>query len=361
MTRLAVLGATGAVGATLLKVLEEREFPLDELRLLASERSAGQTRRFRGEDIEVQLATEDAFEGIDIAIFSAGASRSRMFAPHAVAAGAVVIDNSSAFRMDAGVPLVVPEVNPQSAFTHSGVIANPNCSTMQLVPVLKPLHDAAGLEHVTVSTYQSVSGTGQKAIDGLRREAASSLRGETVAAEVYAHPIAFNVLPFAGSLQGDDGYTDEELKLVNESRKILDLPDLRVSATCVRVPVVNCHSESVWVSTRERLGATRVRELLDGPGRHRRRRPGRQRLPDGTRHGRARRRVRRPHPRRPRRRPRCGALDRRGQPAQGRRDQHRADRRATHGRRQQTLGPRYCRLTTSRSSSGRRASPLPST
>jgi aspartate-semialdehyde dehydrogenase len=267
MTRLAVLGATGAVGETLLKVLAEREFPLDELRLLASERSAGQTRRFRGEDVEVQLATEDAFDGIDIAIFSAGAARSRTFAPHAVAAGAVVIDNSSAFRMDPEVPLVVPEVNPQAAFTHRGVIANPNCSTMQLVPVLKPLHDAAGLEHVTVSTYQSVSGTGQKAIDGLRREAASSLRGETTTAEVYAHPIAFNVLPFAGALQGDDGYTDEELKLVNESRKILDLPNLRVSATCVRVPVVNCHSEAVWVATRERLGAARVRELLEAaPG-----------------------------------------------------------------------------------------------
>ena len=166
MTRLAVLGATGAVGETLLKVLEERDFPLDELRLLASERSAGQTRRFRGEDVEVQLATEDAFEGIDIAIFSAGATRSRTFAPAAIAAGAVVIDNSSAFRMEPDVPLVVPEVNPQAAFTHKGLIANPNCSTMQLVPVLKPLHDAAGLEHVTVSTYQSVSGTGQKAIDG---------------------------------------------------------------------------------------------------------------------------------------------------------------------------------------------------
>ena len=267
MTRLAILGATGMVGSTLLKVLEERSFPLEELRLLASERSAGQTRRFRGEDVEVQLATEESFEGIDIAIFSAGASRSRIFAPPAIAAGAVVIDNSSAFRMDAGVPLVVPEVNPQAAFTHKGLIANPNCSTMQLVPVLKPLHDAAGLEHVTVSTYQSVSGTGQKAIDGLRHEAASSLRGETAAAEVYAHPIAFNVLPFAGALQGDDGYTDEELKLVNESRKILDLPELRVSATCVRVPVINCHSESVWVSTRERLGAARVRELLEAaPG-----------------------------------------------------------------------------------------------
>ncbi len=177
MTRLAVLGATGAVGETLLRVLEEREFPLDELRLLASERSAGQTRRFRGEDIEVQLATEDSFDGCDIAIFSAGATRSRTFAPHAVAAGLVVIDNSSAFRMDPEVPLVVPEVNPQAAFRHKGLIANPNCSTMQLVPVLKPIHDAGTLEHVTVSTYQSVSGTGKKAIDGLRRESRNRARG----------------------------------------------------------------------------------------------------------------------------------------------------------------------------------------
>jgi aspartate-semialdehyde dehydrogenase len=262
VTRLAVLGATGAVGSTLLKVLEERDFPLDELRLLASERSAGETRRFRGEDLEVLAAGEDSFDGIDIAIFSAGATRSRTFAPIAVAAGAVVIDNSSAFRMDADVPLVVPEVNPHAAFTHRGVIANPNCSTMQLVPVLKPLHDAAGLEHVTISTYQSVSGTGQKAIDALLHESAAALAGDPAIAEIYARPIAFNVLPFAGSLQGDDGYTDEELKLVNESRKILELPALRVSATCVRVPVVNCHSESVWISTRERLDADQVRELL---------------------------------------------------------------------------------------------------
>jgi aspartate-semialdehyde dehydrogenase len=267
MTRLAVLGATGAVGATLLRVLEERDFPLDELRLLASERSAGQTRRFRGEDLEVLLATEDSFDGCDIAIFSAGAARSRTFAPPAIAAGAVVIDNSSAFRMDPEVPLVVPEVNPRAAFGHKGLIANPNCSTMQLVPVLKPIHDAGVLEHVTVSTYQSVSGTGQKAIDGLRHETATALAGEPRTAEVYAHPIAFNVVPLAGALQGDDGYTDEELKLVNESRKIMDLPHLRVSATCVRVPVVNCHSEAVWVSTREPLGAARVRELLaDAPG-----------------------------------------------------------------------------------------------
>jgi aspartate-semialdehyde dehydrogenase len=260
--RLAILGATGAVGTTALQVLEERDLPVSELRLLASERSAGQMRRFRGEDIEVQAAAPDAFDGIDVAIFSAGAARSRVYAPHAVAAGAVVIDNSSAFRMDPDVPLVVPEVNAHAAREHRGVIANPNCSTMQLVPVLRPLHDAAGLEHVTVSTYQAVSGTGQKAIDALRRQAGASLAGEPVEAEVYAHPIAFNALPHAGAWQGDDGYTDEELKLVNESRKILGLPGLAVSATCVRVPVLNCHSEAVWVRTREELAPADARALL---------------------------------------------------------------------------------------------------
>jgi aspartate-semialdehyde dehydrogenase len=265
--RLAILGATGAVGSTLLEVLEERDLPLAELRLLASERSAGQTRRFRGEELEVQAATPASFEGIDVAIFSAGASRSRSYAPHAVASGALVIDNSSAFRMDPEVPLVVPEVNPHAARAHRGLIANPNCSTMQLVPVLKPLHDAAGLEHVTVSTYQAVSGTGQKAIDALLREAGARLAGEPATAEVYPHPIAFNALPFAGAWQGDEGYTDEELKLVNESRKILELPDLAVSATCVRVPVVTCHSEAVWVELRRELAPERVRELLrSAPG-----------------------------------------------------------------------------------------------
>jgi aspartate-semialdehyde dehydrogenase len=260
--RLAVLGATGAVGTTVLQVLEERDLPLSELRLLASERSAGQTRSFRGEELEVHAVTPDSFEGIDVAIFSAGASRSRTYAPHATEAGALVIDNSSAFRMDPDVPLVVPEVNAHAAREHRGVIANPNCSTMQLVPVLKPLHDAAGLEQVTISTYQAVSGTGQKAIDALRRQSAAALAGEDVEAEVYPHPIAFNALPRAGAWQGDDGYTDEELKLVNESRKILGLPELAVSATCVRVPVVTGHSESVWVQTREELTPERARTLL---------------------------------------------------------------------------------------------------
>jgi aspartate-semialdehyde dehydrogenase len=262
MTRLAVLGATGAVGSTILRVLEERAFPLDELRLLASPRSAGERRRCGGSELTVQAVGPRSFDGIDIAIFSAGAARSREWAPQAVAAGAVVVDNSSAFRMDDGVPLVVADVNPQAAHTHAGLIANPNCSTMQLMPVLSVLHRRSPLEHVTVATYQSVSGTGQKAIAALRAESAAVLAGEQPPAGVYPHRIAFNALPFAGSLSGDDGYTDEELKLVNESRKILELPELRVSATCVRVPVMNSHSEAVWVRTREPIAPEEARALL---------------------------------------------------------------------------------------------------
>jgi aspartate-semialdehyde dehydrogenase len=262
VTRLAILGATGAVGSTLLRVLEERSFPLEELRVLASERSAGRQLRYAGRDLTVQAVGPGSFEGIDIAIFSAGATRSREWAPQAVAAGAVVVDNSSAFRMDEGVPLVVADVNPHAARGHSGLIANPNCSTMQLVPVLAVLHRRSPLEHVTVATYQSVSGTGQNAIDALRAESAAVLAGEDPPAGVYAHRIAFNALPFAGSLSGEDGYTDEELKLVNESRKILELPELRISATCVRVPVVNSHSEAVWVRTREPIAPDEARALL---------------------------------------------------------------------------------------------------
>jgi aspartate-semialdehyde dehydrogenase len=262
MARIAILGATGMVGSTLLRVLEERSFPVDELRLLASERSAGTVLGYAGKDVPVQAVGARSFDGIDIAIFSAGATRSREWAPQAVAAGAVVVDNSSAFRMDDGVPLVVADVNPHAAHAHTGVIANPNCSTMQLVPVLSALHRRSPLEHVTVATYQSVSGTGRAAVDALREQSAAVLAGEQPPAGVYAHRIAFNALPFAGSLSGDDGYTDEELKLVNESRKILELPDLRVSATCVRVPVMNSHSEAVWVRTREPIPPDEARALL---------------------------------------------------------------------------------------------------
>jgi aspartate-semialdehyde dehydrogenase len=262
VTRLAILGATGAVGSTLLRVLEERSFPLDELRLLASARSAGEQRRYAGRNLTVQAVGTDSFDGIDIAIFSAGATRSREWAPQAVAAGAVVVDNSSAFRMDEGVPLVVADVNSHAARGHAGVIANPNCSTMQLAPVLAALHRRSPLEHVTVATYQAVSGTGRRAVDALRAEAAAVLAGEEPAAAIYPHRIAFNALPFAGAWSGDDGYTDEELKLVAESRKILELPDLRVSATCVRVPVINSHSEAVWVRTREPIAPGDARALL---------------------------------------------------------------------------------------------------
>jgi aspartate-semialdehyde dehydrogenase len=265
--RVAILGATGAVGTVMREVLAERNFPLSDLVCLASERSAGRRVPFAGEEVEVRAVGPGAFDGVDIALFSAGASRSREWAPEAIAAGAVVVDNSSAFRMDPDTPLVVPEVNPHAARTHRGLIANPNCSTMQLMPVLAPIRDAVGLERLTVATYQAVSGTGQHAIDALRREAAGTLQEGRAEAEVYPRPIAFNVLPMAGAFAGEDGYTDEELKLVNESRKILELPDLRVSATCVRVPVVTGHSEAVWVETREPLGPEALRELLaDAPG-----------------------------------------------------------------------------------------------
>jgi aspartate-semialdehyde dehydrogenase len=260
--RVAILGATGAVGEVLRRVLWERKFPLDDLVLLASPRSAGSRVRFGESDIEVREVSRQAFAGVDIALFSAGAARSREWAPVAVAAGAVVVDNSSAFRMDPQVPLVVADVNPRAARGHHGVIANPNCSTMQLVSVLKPILDAVGIEHVTVATYQAVSGTGQKAIDALRAETEQVLAGGEAAALVYPHRIAFNALPMAGVFVGDEGYTDEELKLVNESRKILERPHLRVSATCVRVPVITSHSEAVWVETRDPLSAAELRNLL---------------------------------------------------------------------------------------------------
>jgi aspartate-semialdehyde dehydrogenase len=259
----AILGATGAVGRTLLEVIAERGLDWS-LRLLASERSAGTRVTVGTREYEVQAVSPSAFDGVDVAIFSAGATRSREWAPVAVEAGAVVVDNSSAFRMDADVPLVVADVNPEAIAGHRGVIANPNCSTMQLMPILRPVRDAAGLDRVTVATYQAVSGTGQAAIDALREESRESLDGVAdPEARQYPKPIAFDVLPVAGSPAGDDGYTDEELKLVNESRKILSLPDLRVSATCTRVPVVNGHSEAVWFETHDPLSPEAFRALLE--------------------------------------------------------------------------------------------------
>ena len=269
--KVAIAGATGVVGREMMKVLEEREFPVRELVPLASERSEGQNLEFMGGEVTVQRLKPDSFAGADIALFSPGATVSREFAPHAARAGAVVIDNSSAFRMDADCPLVVPEVNPRDvdlALKPGGrrIIANPNCSTIQLVVVLKPLHEAAGLERVIVSTYQSVSGAGQKGIDELEKQARALFNLEATANEKFPHRIAFNLLPEIGKDSGN-GYTDEEMKLVNESRKILGLPALAISATCVRVPVFYCHSEAAHLFFRRPLAPDQAREMPRGvPG-----------------------------------------------------------------------------------------------
>lgn len=262
----AVVGATGAVGNEMIKVLEQRSFPVNELRLLASERSAGKEAVFNGQQIAVLELTKDSFSGIDIALFSAGASISHGFAPSAVRAGAVVVDNSSAFRMDANVPLVVPEVNPNDAFKHQGIIANPNCSTIQMVVVLKPIHNAARIKRVVVSTYQSVSGTGKNAIDELLVQSKAVLDGEPVKAAVYPHQIAFNVLPQIDIFL-EDGYTKEEHKMVDETKKIMGDNSIAVTATTVRVPVVIGHSESVNVELEQPLTAEEARAILESaPG-----------------------------------------------------------------------------------------------
>ncbi len=258
--RVAVVGATGAVGTVMLQLLREREFPASEIVPFASERSAG--RELDG-GLVVRPLTDETIQGFDVAIFSAGADRSREWAPKFVEAGAVVVDNSSAFRMDDDVPLVVSEVNPDALEGHKGIIANPNCSTMQLMVVLKPLLDVAGIERLIVSTYQAVSGTGVKAVAELEAQTHAVLHDmEPPAPEVYPHTVAFNVLGGAGNFKDGDDYTDEERKMMFETRKILAAPDIGISVTCVRVPVRNCHSESVNVQTREPIEPDAVRELL---------------------------------------------------------------------------------------------------
>jgi aspartate-semialdehyde dehydrogenase len=261
MFNVAVVGATGAVGSTMLRVLEERGFPVSELRPLASERSEGREIDYLGQPRTVRTLTADAFEGIHIALFSAGGDRAREFAPAAVEAGAVVIDNSSAFRMDPAVPLVVPEVNEADIQGHHGIIANPNCVAAPLVVALKPIADAVGLERVIVSSYQSVSGTGQAAVAELLAQSAGYLAGDEPEPSVYPHPIAFNVLPHIDTFD-ESGYTGEERKVAAETRKMLGLPDLAVSATCVRVPVIQSHSQAVHIETTEAIGADAVRRLL---------------------------------------------------------------------------------------------------
>jgi aspartate-semialdehyde dehydrogenase len=267
--RVAVVGATGMVGMAMRRILEERSFPLAGLRLLASERSRGRRLEFRSEELEVQVLDENSFEGIDLALFSAGTDISLQYAPIAVQAGAVVIDNSRAFRMEEGVPLVVPEVNPGDAFEHNGIIANPNCSTIQMVVVLKPLHDRSPMRRVIVSTYQSVSGTGKEAVDELLAQSREVLEGKDCKdcmARVYPHPIAFNCLPHIDVFLSN-GYSREEMKLVDETRKIMGIPELPLSATTVRVPVFVGHSEAVNVEFEEAIEPEEAREILRGaPG-----------------------------------------------------------------------------------------------
>ena len=260
----------------MLQVLIERGFPARELRALASSRSAGTTLAVSGRDFKVGEATADAFEGIDIALFSAGAAQSVTLAPLAVERGAVVIDNSSAWRMDPGVPLIVSQVNGDDLDWHKGIVANPNCSTMQLVPLLAALRDAVGLRRVIVDTYQSVSGTGSDAVEELESQIRAHVAGGTPLASVYPHPIAFNALPEIDTFM-DNGYTREEWKVVTESRKILHLPNLPVSCTAVRVPVFVSHSEAVHVETEQPIDPARARalfaavpgvELVDDPAAH---------------------------------------------------------------------------------------------
>lgn len=262
----AVVGATGAVGEQMCHILESRQFPLAGLRLLASERSAGLTLPFKNENLSVEQLNADSFSGIDFALFSAGSGVSKKYAPAAGAAGAVVIDNSSAFRMEPGVPLIVPEVNPSDAFIHKGIIANPNCSTIQMVVVLKPLHDRFKLKRVVVSTYQAVSGTGKQAVAELINQSISVLNALPAKPEVYPHQIAFNVLPHIDEFNGE-GYTREEVKMINETRKIMHLPDLAITATAARVPVVTGHSESVNVEFEDAVTIDEAKAVLaSAPG-----------------------------------------------------------------------------------------------
>lgn len=259
----AVVGATGAVGETLLAILEEREFPVATLHAVASRRSEGAELEFRGKSVVVEALEDFDFQGVDIGLFSPGASVSAVYAPKATAAGCVVIDNTSQFRYEPEVPLVVPEVNPHTVaeYRNRGIIANPNCSTIQMVVALKPLYDAVGIERINVCTYQAVSGTGKEAIEELAAQTVSLMNGKPVEPRVYPRRIAFNVLPHIDEFQ-DNGYTKEEMKMVWETRKILEDDAIEVNPTAVRVPVFYGHSEAVHIETRDKLGVDEARRLL---------------------------------------------------------------------------------------------------
>ncbi len=264
--RVAIVGATGLVGQEFVKVLEQRSFPVDSIRLLASDRSAGKKLFVAHREIAVEETVPSSFEGIDIALFSAGAEISRYFSPIAAQAGAVVIDNSAAFRMEADVPLVVPEVNPEDIEWHKGIIANPNCSTIQMVVALYPLHKVNPIKRIIVDTYQAVSGTGSAAVDELTTQARQVIDGQNTIPHVYSHQIAFNVLPEIDVFL-DDGYTKEERKMMEETRKIMHAGDIAVSATCVRVPVLMGHSEAIHVEFSQSMSPDEARHILaQAPG-----------------------------------------------------------------------------------------------
>lgn len=261
---IAIAGATGAVGLETLRILEERKFPTDEVRCLASRRSVGRTVRFRGQDLPVKELTPESIQGAKFVFLAAGGDLSKEYGPIAAKAGAVAIDDSSTFRMDPGVPLVVPEVNGDALRSHHGIVSIPNCSTTQLVIALKPLHDFGRLTRVAATTFQSVSGAGLRAIDEMKRETEAALAGRPFQREIFPHPIAFNAIPQIPQSKafGEGGYTTEEWKMMKETRKILGLPDLRITATCVRVPVERGHSEAILLETEKKISVAKARDLL---------------------------------------------------------------------------------------------------
>ncbi len=262
----AVIGATGAVGREMLEILEERAFPVSGIVPLASERSEGERVEFKGKNVIVRRLATDSFQDVDIAFFSAGAERSLEFVPYAVKSGAVVIDNSSAFRMNPNVPLVVPEVNAHALGNHGGIVANPNCAAIALVMALKPIHDKVKIKRIVVTTFQSVSGTGKEGMDELAKQTVALLNFKDVETKVYPHQIAFNCIPHIDAFL-ENGSTKEEMKMANETRKIMEDDAIRVTATTVRVPVFRCHSESVNIETEEKISANEVRAILsEAPG-----------------------------------------------------------------------------------------------
>ena len=259
--RVAILGATGAVGTELLELLEERKFPVSELKLLASERSAGKKLPFKGEKLSVETVSEAALEGIDLVLASAGGSISKIWAPKAVEKGAVVVDNSSAFRMNSEVPLVVPEVNPEAVVKHKGIIANPNCTTILMAVGIFPLHKVKPIKRIVVATYQSASGAGAQAMEEVKSQSRDILEGKEPVAKIFPYPIAFNLFPHNSPLSSA-GYCEEEMKMVNETRKIFNNQDIRITVTCVRVPVLRAHSEAINLEFETPFNVEEAREIL---------------------------------------------------------------------------------------------------